>query len=85
MNFGDVFMAFFMGMPLDQEEFDKLFDESFIKYFRDVPNGYDQAMKLLDKVQASEDIKAMAKERFNRIYEQSKKGNDEREATQVQD
>ena len=78
MNFGDVFMAFFMGMPLDKEEFDKFFDESFIKYFRDVPNGYDQAMKLLDEVQVSEDLKVMAKERFNRIYEQSKKGgNDE--------
>ena len=75
MKFGDVFMAFFLGMPLDQEEFDKFFDESFIKYFRDVPNGYDQAMKLLDEVQqVSEDLKAMAKERFNRIYEQSKKG-----------
>ena len=74
MNFGDVFMAFFMGMPLDKEEFDKFFDESFMKYFQDVPNGYDQAMKLLDEVQVSEDLKAMAKERFNRIYEQSKKG-----------
>ena len=73
MNFGDVFMEFFMGMPLDKEKFDKFFDESFIKYFRDVPNGYDQAMKLLDEVQVSEDLKAMAKERFNRIYEQSKK------------
>lgn len=49
MNFGDVFMAFFMGMPLDQ------------------------AMKLLDEVDVSEDLKATAKERFNRIYEQSKK------------
>ena len=46
-----MFMAFFMGTPLDQEEFDKFFDESFIKYFRDNPNGYDQAMKLLDEVQ----------------------------------
>ena len=74
MNFGDVFMAFFMGMPLDKEEFDKFFDESFIKYFQDNPNGYDQAMKLLDEVeQVPEDLKAMAKERFNRIYEQSKK------------
>ena len=77
MNFGDVFMAFFMGIPLNQEEFDKFFDEGFIKYFRDVPNGYDQAMKLLDEVQVSEDLKAMAKERFNRIYEQSKKGGEE--------
>lgn len=79
MNFGDVFMAFFMGMSLDKEEFDKFFDESFIQYFRDVHNGYDQAMKLLDEVQqVPEDLKAMAKERFNRIYEQSKKGgNDE--------
>ncbi len=67
-------MAFFMGMPLDKDEFDKFFDESFIKYFRDVPNGYDQAMKLLDEVQqVPEDLKEMAKERFNRIYEQSKK------------
>lgn len=74
MDFGEVFMAFFLGMPLKKEEFDKFFDESFIKYFRDVPNGYDQAMKLLDEVDVSEDLKATAKERFNRIYEQSKKG-----------
>ena len=77
MNFGNVFMAFFLGMPLDKEEFDKFFDESFIKYFRDVPNGYDQAMKLLDEVDVSEDLKATAKERFNRIYEQSKKVGDD--------
>jgi len=77
MNFGDVFMAFFMGVPLNQEEFDKFFDESFIQYFHDVPNGYDQAMKLLDEVDVSEDLKATAKERFNRIYEQSKKGGDD--------
>ena len=77
MNFGDVFMAFFLGMPLDKEEFDKFFDESFIKYFRDVPNGYDQATKLLDEVQAPEDLKVMVKERFNRIYEQSKKGGEQ--------
>lgn len=73
MNFCDVFMAFFLGMPLDQKEFDKFFDESFIKYFRDVPNGYDQAMKLLDEVQqVPEELKEKARERFNRIYEQSK-------------
>lgn len=74
MNFGDVFMAFFLGTPLNQEEFDKFFDESFVQYFRDVPNGYDQAMKLLDEVQqVPEELKTMARERFNRIYEQSKK------------
>ena len=73
MNFGDVFMAFFMGMPLDQEEFDKLFDESFIKYFSDVPNGYDQAMRLIEE-KAPEDSKDMIRERMNKIYEQSKKG-----------
>ena len=72
MNFGDVFMAFFIGIPLDQEEFDKFFDESFIKYFRDVPNGYDQAMRLIEE-KAPEDSKDMIRERMNKIYEQSKK------------
>lgn len=72
MNFGDVFMAFFMGMPLDKEEFDKFFDESFIKYFRDVPNGYDEVMRIIDK-QVPEDAKDRIRDRFNNIYEQSKK------------
>lgn len=77
MNFGDVFMAFFMGMPLDKEEFDKFFDESFIKYFQDNPNGYDEAMRLIDE-QFPADSKDMMKERMNKIYKQSKKGgNDE--------
>jgi len=81
MNFGDVFMAFFMGMPLDKEEFDKFFDESFIKYFRDVPNGYDEVMRLIEE-QVPEDSKDMIRKRMNKIYEQSNKGrNDEREAT----
>jgi hypothetical protein len=72
MNFGDVFMAFFMGMPLDKEEFDKFFDESFIKYFRDVPNGYDEVMRLIEE-KAPEDSKDMIRERMNKIYKQSKK------------
>lgn len=72
MNFGDVFMAFFMGMPLDKEEFDKFFDDSFVQYFRDVPNGYDEAMRLIDE-KAPEDSKDMIRERMNKIYEQSKK------------
>lgn len=77
MNFCDVFMAFFMGMPLDKEEFDKFFDDSFIKYFNDVPNGYDEAMKLIDE-QVPAEYKDMMIERMNKIYEQSKKGgNDE--------
>lgn len=77
MNFGDVFMAFFMGMPLDKEGFDKFFDESFIKYFQDNPNGYDEAMRLIDE-QVPADYKDMMIERMNKIYEQSKKGgNDE--------
>jgi len=77
MNFVDVFMAFFMGMPLGQEEFDKFFDESFIKYFQDNPNGYDEVMRLIDE-KAPEDSKDMIRERMNKIYEQSKKGgNDE--------
>jgi len=71
MNFGDVFMAFFMGMPLDKEEFDKFFDESFIKYFRDVPNGYDEVMKSVEQV--PEDIREGIRERFNKLYEQAKK------------
>ena len=72
MNCGDVFMAFFMGMPLDQEEFDKLFDESFIRYFQDNPNGYDEVMRLIDE-KAPADSKDMIRERMNKIYEQSKK------------
>ena len=55
MNFDDVFMAFFMGMPMDQEKFDKMFDEGFIKYFRDNPNGYDEVMKSVEQV--PEDIR----------------------------
>jgi hypothetical protein len=76
MNFGDVFMAFFMGIPLDQEEFDKFFDESFIKYFNDNPNGYDEAMRLIDE-QVPTDAKDMIRERMNKIYEQSKKGGEQ--------
>lgn len=72
MNFGDVFMAFFWGIPLKKEEFDKFFDESFIKYFRDVPNGYDEVMRIIDK-QVPEDAKDRIRDRFNKIYEQSKK------------
>ena len=75
MNFGDVFMAFFMGMPLDKEEFDKIFDESFIKYFRDNPNGYGEVMRLIDE-QVPEDARNIIRERFDKIYEQSKKGGD---------
>jgi len=72
MNFGDVFMAFFLGMPLDKEEFDKFFNESFVEYFRDVPNGYNEAMRLIEE-QAPADSKDMIRERMNKIYEQSKK------------
>lgn len=83
-DLGSIFMSWLFGQSI-QEEFDTMFDDSFIRYFKDNPDGYDEAMKLLDEVQVPEDLKATAKERFNRIYEQSKKGNDEREATQVQD
>lgn len=62
-----------MGMPLNKEEFDKFFDESFIKYFRDVPNGYDEVMRIIDE-QVPANSKDMMKERMNKIYEQSKKG-----------
>lgn len=72
MNFGDVFMAFFLRMPLDKEEFDKFFDESFIKYFQDNPNGYDEVMKIINE-QVPEDAKDRIRDRFNKIYEQSKK------------
>ena len=71
MNFGDVFMAFFMGMPLDQDEFDKFFDESFVKYFQDNPNGYDEVMRLIEE-QVPENSKDMIRERMKKIYEQSK-------------
>lgn len=71
MNFGDVFMAFFMGMPMDKEKFDKMFDEGFIKYFRDSPNGYDEVMKSVEQV--PEDIREGIRERFNKLYEQAKK------------
>lgn len=73
MNFGDVFMAFFMGMPLDKEEFDKFFDDSFIRYFKDNPDGYEEVMKAVNE-QVPEDIREGILERFNRLYEQSKKG-----------
>lgn len=72
MNFGNVFMAFFLGMPLDKEEFDKFFDESFIQYFRDVPKGYDEVMRIIDE-QVPKDAKDRIRDRFNKIYEQSKK------------
>ena len=76
MNFGDVFMAFFMGMPLDKEEFDKFFDESFIKYFQDTPNGYDEVMRLIEE-KAPADSKEMIIEKMDKIYEQSKKGGED--------
>jgi hypothetical protein len=73
MNFGNVFMAFFMGTPLNQEEFDTMFDDSFIRYFKDNPNGYEEVMKAVNE-QVPEDIREGILERFNRLYEQSKKG-----------
>ena len=72
MNFGDVFMAFFLGTPLNQEEFDTMFDDSFIRYFKDNPDGYEEVMKAVNE-QVPEDIREGILERFNRLYEQSKK------------
>lgn len=76
MNFGDVFMAFFMGMPLDKEEFDTMFDDSFIRYFKDNPDGYEEVMKAVNE-QVPEDIREGILERFNRLYEKAKKGGEQ--------
>lgn len=65
------FLSFMFGVPVHKEKFDNMFDESFIKYFRDNPNGYDEVMKAVDE-QVPEGIGGGIRERFNRLYEQSK-------------
>lgn len=49
-----------------------MFDEGFIKYFRDNPNGYDEVMKAVEQV--PKDIREDIMERLNKLYEHAKKG-----------
>jgi hypothetical protein len=71
-GYASMILSLLFGMPMDQEKFDKMFDEGFIKYFRDNPNGYDEVMKSVEQV--PEDIREGIRERFNKLYEQAKKG-----------
>ncbi len=71
-DLGSIFMSWLFRQS-SQEEFDTMFDDSFIRYFKDNPDGYDDVMKVVNK-QVPEDIREDILERFNRLYEQSKKG-----------
>ena len=53
---------------MDKEKFDK----GFIKYFKENPNGYNEVMKAVGQV--PKDIRENIRERFNKLYEQAKKG-----------
>ena len=72
-GYASMILSLLFGMPMDQEKFDKMFDEGFIKYFRDNPNGHDEVMRVIDE-QVPADLKDMIRERMNKIYEQSKQG-----------
>lgn len=63
-------MSWLFGQS-SQEEFDTMFDESFIRYFKDNPDGYEEVMKAVNE-QVPEDAKDRIRDRFNKIYEQSK-------------
>lgn len=71
-DLGSIFMSWLFGQS-SQEEFDTMFDDSFIRYFKDNPDGYEEVMKVVNE-QVPEDIREGILERFNRLYEQSKKG-----------
>ena len=71
-GYASIILSSLFGMPMDKEKFDKMFDEGFIKYFRNNPNGYDEVMKSVEQV--PEDIREGIRERFNKLYEQAKKG-----------
>jgi len=71
-DLGSIFMSWLFGQS-SQEEFDTMFDDSFTRYFKDNPDGYEEVMKAVNE-QVPEDIREGILERFNRLYEQSKKG-----------
>lgn len=71
-GYASMILSLLFGMPMDQEKFDKMFDEGFIKYFRDNPNGYDEVMKAVEQV--PKDIREDIMERLNKLYEHAKKG-----------
>lgn len=74
-GYASMILSLLFGMPMDKEKFDKTFDEGFIKYFRDNPYGYDEVMKSVEKV--PENIREGIRERFNKLYEQAKKGGEQ--------
>ena len=47
-GYASMILSSLFGMPMDQEKFDKMFDEGFIKYFRDNPSGYNEVMKAVE-------------------------------------
>jgi hypothetical protein len=67
-NFGLLMLSWLAGQEFPQEEFDK----AFIDYFKTNPNGYDEVMKSVEQV--PENIREGIRERFNKLYEQAKKG-----------
>lgn len=67
-DFACIMFSWLTGQELPQEEFDK----DFIKYFKSNPNGYDEVMKAVEQV--PENIREGIRERFNKLYEQAKKG-----------
>jgi hypothetical protein len=71
-GYASMILSLIFGMPMDQEKFDKMFDEVFIKYFRDNPNGYDEVIKEVERM--PEDIKEGIRERLKKLYEQTKEG-----------
>lgn len=74
-GYASMILSLFYGMPMDQKKFDKMFDEGFIKYFKENPNGYDKVMKEVEKV--PESIREGIRERFNKLNEQAKKGGEQ--------
>lgn len=74
-DLGSIFMSWLFGQS-SQEEFDTMFDDSFIRYFKDNPDGYEEVMKAVNK-QVPENIKEGILERFNRLYEKAKKGGEQ--------
>ena len=70
-DLGSIFMSWLFGQS-GQEEFDTMFDDSFIRYFKDNPDGYEEVMNAVNE-QVPEDIREGILERFNRLYEQAKK------------
>ena len=71
-GYASMILSLLFGMPMDQEKFDKMFDEGFIKYFRNNPYGYDEVMNEVEQV--PENIREGIRERLNKLYEQAMKG-----------